>query len=152
MSGMTPYAGTSGWSGSETSRQRAESDDSSGTTAQRQRQILELAVMRGSRGITVAEVRSILGLHHGQASGPLSVLHKEGVLQRLTETRERCKVYVANDFVQGRETEAPGRTRGTQQAIEAERERILDALAEATDGGQLWIGFRLMEQIVNNTI
>lgn len=152
MTGLTPYAGTSGWSGSSTSEDRAVTEDGNGTTRRRQQQVLELAVARGTHGVTVAEARTILDLHHGQASGALSVLHKEGVLLRLTETRHRCKVYVAHDFVAGRETESSGRTRGSQQAIEAERQRILDALAEATDGGRVWIGFRLMEQIVNNTI
>lgn len=52
-----------------------------------------------------------MGWHHGQASGALSVLHKTGYVARLTEVRERCKVYVHPDFVGGRPIEEPGSNR-----------------------------------------
>ena len=84
-----PYAGTSGWSGSDTSRTRAVTADASGQTW--------------------AELGDKLGAHHGTASGVLSVLHKAGRIDRLTERRDRCKVYVLPEFTAGREIEVQGR-------------------------------------------
>jgi hypothetical protein len=90
---LLPYAGTSGWSGSATSQSRAVNADRDGTTSAHQRQALE----------------SLSGWPHGTASGVLSVLHKEGVIARLSTSRSRCKVYVLPDYVDGRETEQHGR-------------------------------------------
>lgn len=105
---IKPYAGTSGWSGSQASEERARDEDSSGVTARRQREVLRLVERQGAHGATVKEVRTTLGLHHGQASGPLSVLHKTGVLARLHEKRGRCHVYVHPDFILGRDVDTPG--------------------------------------------
>lgn len=102
---------SSGWSGSETSHDRAKNDDESGRTAKRQRVVLAYLNIRGTHGATVRETRNALGLHHGQASGVLSNLHKGKRIARLSETRDRCRVYVALDFVGERETETPGRRR-----------------------------------------
>jgi hypothetical protein len=101
-----PYAGTSGWSGTQTSRQRAETEDSIGTTAKRQREVLHYIVDAGVTGRTVRDVRRALSLHHGQASSALTLLHKAGAIARLSEVRDRCKVYVVPELVVGRETEA----------------------------------------------
>lgn len=102
-----PYAGTEGWAGSETSKARAQADVVSGTASKRQRYILILAERAKERGITVAEIRDA-SLHHGRISGALSVLHKVGKLVRLSEVRDKCKVYVLPEYVNGRETEAHG--------------------------------------------
>jgi len=102
-----PYAGTEGYAGSETSRDRAIKEAISGTASKRQRFILILAQRAAERGITVADVRDST-LHHGRVSGALSVLHKVGKLARLTEVRGRCKVYVLPEFVNGRQTEPHG--------------------------------------------
>jgi hypothetical protein len=101
-----PYAGTSGWSGTETSRQRAEHEDTTGITGARQRETLTLVQQGGYNGMTVRELRSVTGWHHGQASSVLTLLHKAGAIARLSATRDRCKVYVHPDSVLGRETEA----------------------------------------------
>lgn len=101
-----PYAGTSGWSGTETSRQRAEEQDRSGITGARQRAILHDIVNAGASGLTVKELRDITGWHHGSVSACLTNLHKAGAIARLSEVRDRCKVYVAPEYVEGRETEA----------------------------------------------
>lgn len=101
-----PYAGTSGWSGTETSRQRAEREDSSGITGQRQRLVLAILRDAVTRGLTVKDVREYTNWHHGQASSALTNLHRAGAIQRLSETRDRCKVYVLPEYAQGRETEA----------------------------------------------
>ncbi len=99
-----PYGTTSGWSRSETSRARAVAQDDSGVTWDRQRSALEFLQRRLDEGATWREFARTFDLHHGQASGTLSVLHKAGKIARLTETRERCQVYVALPFVRGRQT------------------------------------------------
>ena len=47
----TPYAGTSGWSGSDTSRERAETEDHEGTTSARQERVLAGLGTLGERGL-----------------------------------------------------------------------------------------------------
>lgn len=105
-----PYAGTSGWSGSETSQQRALLADASGETEDRQR--LTLAALRsaGTRGLTYQELGSTFGWHHGKSSGVLSVLHKDGQIARLAkERRNRCAVYVAPQHIDNRAVARHGR-------------------------------------------
>lgn len=106
---VLPYAGTSGWSGSDTSRARALEADASGVTGRRQRDTLALLDRVGPWGVTWAELSRLLGCHHGTASGVLSVLHKTGRIARLAERRDRCKVYVRPEYVSDRETEPHGR-------------------------------------------
>jgi hypothetical protein len=102
---LTPYAGTSGWAGSVTSRQRAEQQDSDGTTGKRQGLTLELLDGSGARGMTWKELSADTGWHHGSASGVLSVLHKTGKISRLRESRDRCAIYVSNHHKYGRPTD-----------------------------------------------
>jgi hypothetical protein len=92
---ILPYAGTSGWSGSDTSKERADVSDRSGRTAKNQKQVLAYLSLRGELGATVREVDEALGWHHhGKTSGCLSVLHKGHEINRLAERRGRCKIYV----------------------------------------------------------
>ena len=104
-----PYNGTSGHSGTDTSRERAHNADRSGKTALRQAQALNLLAQRKLLGMTWKELSEITGLHHGTASGVLSVLHKAGRIARLKETRKGCKVYVDVACIQGRVVERQGR-------------------------------------------
>ena len=104
-----PYNETSGHSGTDTSRERALYADRSGRTALRQAQALNLLSQREMAGLTWKEFSEITGLHHGTASGVLSVLHKTGRIARLKETRNGCKVYVDVFCVQGRVIEKQGR-------------------------------------------
>lgn len=123
-----PYAGTSGHSGSDTSRERAERQDSTGTTADRQGQVLALLLLPPRiHGVTVKELREDLGWHHGQASSVLSCLHKDGKIARLTERRDRCLVYVLPEYVNGRETGSPGRTKANAETL---NDRIVAAVDE----------------------
>lgn len=102
---VLPYAGTSGWSGSTASRERAETADSDGTTKGRQAAALTALGLHKERGMTWKELGQYLGVHHGIASGVLSVLHKAGKIDRLAgERRLRCSVYVLPEHVQGRPT------------------------------------------------
>jgi hypothetical protein len=104
---ILPYAGTSGWSGSETSKQRATDADKSGKT--RVRQVLALNHIRhnADRGLTWKDLSEITNWHHGTASGVLSVLHKAGKIERLKQTRDKCAIYVAPEFVLGSVTAKP---------------------------------------------
>ena len=104
-----PYNETSGHSGTDTSRERALHADRSGRTALRQAQALNLLSQREMAGLTWKEFSDITGLHHGTASGVLSVLHKTGRIARLKETRNGCKGYVDVICVQGRVIEKQGR-------------------------------------------
>lgn len=101
---LTPYAGTSGWQGSEASRDRVIEDDANGATSLRQRMSLYRVRTQGARGLTWKELGEIENWHAGQSSGSLSVLHKEGFIYRLKEKRNRCSVYVTEEFINGRET------------------------------------------------
>lgn len=96
---LLPYAGTSGWSGSETSRQRAREQDSSGATLSRQKIVLELLDGCGAAGMTWKELAEQTGWHHGSASGVLSVLHKGDLIERLLTKRNRCAIYVSPHYV-----------------------------------------------------
>lgn len=104
-----PYNGTSGFSGTDTSEERARSADRSGKTALRQAQALNLITDRDWDGLTWKELSEATGLHHGTASGVLSVLHKAGRIARLKQTRNGCKVYVDLRCIFGREIEVQGR-------------------------------------------
>lgn len=119
MSADLPYAGTSGWSGTDTSQERALQQDASGVTAQRQAKTLALVEAEGERGLTVVDLRTLTGWHHGQASGMLSVLHKVGRIERLTERRGRCHVYVHPTHRQGREAQPHGRQDPKEQIVKA---------------------------------
>jgi predicted nucleic acid-binding Zn ribbon protein len=100
-----PYAGTSGFSGSDTSRQRTVTADRNGTTKNRQFQTLRYLQEAGSTGLTWKELAELTDLHHGSASGVLSVLHLAKRIERLSLTRSRSKVYVLPEYVLGRNVE-----------------------------------------------
>lgn len=99
---LTPYAGTSGWSGTTTSQDRAIQEDANGTTKDRQSLTLRIVNATKTYGMTWQELADATGWHHGQASGVLSVLHKEGLIARLTERRGKCAIYVGVNSVQNR--------------------------------------------------
>ena len=99
---ITPYAGNSGWSGSETSRERAIRNDADGTTARNQKTALHWLAENGYHGMTWKDLSDRTGMHHGTSSGVLSVLHKAGIIMRLTDKRNRCAIYVLPENVNGR--------------------------------------------------
>jgi hypothetical protein len=100
---VLPYAGTSGWSGSDSSRERAKTQDADGTTGLRQSQTLFYVRNQTERGLTWKELSEITNWHHGSSSGALSVLHKAGIIVRLTQRRNRCAIYVTSEYINGRE-------------------------------------------------
>lgn len=105
----TPYAGTEGFSGTDTSRDRAESKAAS--ARRRQRAMLGFLAVQGRHGATVVDVKRAARLtgrpapefeHHGTASGTLSILHRAGKVARLVETRDKAHVYVLPEHIDGR--------------------------------------------------
>jgi hypothetical protein len=123
------YAGTSGHSGTDTSRERAEREDNDGVTSQVQRKVLQSLKFRGVYGNTVAELRDTLWMHHhGQVSSALTNLHRAGRIARLSDKRNRCKVYVLPEFVNNRDTEEP-----TRQAVTYTLQQIKDGTGFSPD-------------------
>lgn len=97
-----PFGDTSGWSGTDTSRERAEAQDTDGTYTARQWETISFLARQGTYGATWTELADEYGYHHGQASGVLSGLHKTEHIARLDQRRNRCKVYVLPEYVDGR--------------------------------------------------
>lgn len=127
-----PYDGSSGHSGSETSHDRARERDTTGITGRLQRALLALVSDAGANGLTIAEARQeFTGDHHGSLSGALSNLHKDGRIERLTDRRSRCEVYVLPEYVNGRETVAQGRKRTSR--LTADDTNLLNRVASYRD-------------------
>lgn len=105
-----PYAGRSGSSGSAASHERADAEDESGVTTYRQTRVLALLDRAGPLGMNWVEIGKAENWHHGQATGVLSVLHREGRIARLRfGRRDRSSIYVLPEHVEGRETDRQGR-------------------------------------------
>lgn len=122
----TPYAGTSGWSGSQTSRERAEDEDRGGVTSARQAATLAALGGMHRHGMTWKELAVHEDWHHGQASGALSGLHKTGHIARLAEERrDRCAVYVLPEFVGDRPTVEQGRAAADPDVVKREEFRVV---------------------------
>jgi hypothetical protein len=88
-----PYNNTAGWSGTDTSKARAEENVYSGREENRQLRILRM-LHSNPNGYTWKELSEETGLHHGTVSGILSVLHKTEKIIRINTVRNRCKVYM----------------------------------------------------------
>lgn len=127
-----PYAGKSGHvADSETSTDRAIHEDLTGITAKRQQDVIEYIIRRGSTGATWRDVADELGLHHGQASGVLSVLHKDGrIFVWKKSKRENCQVYVDasfRDFIRPEDREdQPRQTTNTKHRLA--HDALMDAI------------------------
>lgn len=89
---FVPYNGTAGWSGSDTSKSRAMTNLRTGKEYNNQQKALHLLKLSG-KGLTWKELSLQTDMHHGTASGVLSVLHKAGAIIRSTTVRDGCKVY-----------------------------------------------------------
>lgn len=109
-----PNGHGSGHSGSDTSRERQAREDASGLTGKRQKATLEAVTAAGRRGVTAAEMETILGVGHGQASSALSHLHRAGHIRRIKERRFSQEIYVLPEQVDGR-TESPYNPRPAQR-------------------------------------
>lgn len=100
---------------SDTSRARAQREDSNGTTRQRQNELIDLLHEAGTTGATWQELATITGLHHGQVSGTLSKLHQNGDVFQLKTTRNGCHPYIVaayrDDFYDYERNDEPVKTR-----------------------------------------
>lgn len=114
-----PYAGGTGSTGSGASHDRREREDEHGVSAYRQEQIIGALRAAGTTGLTWSELGTLMGWHHGQATGALSVLHKEREIEALDSRRKRSTIYVLREFIAGRPTRDPGTTRGNRILAEA---------------------------------
>jgi hypothetical protein len=99
-SAYVPYNGTAGWSGTDTSQQRALDNIHSGRELNNQQLALSILKSRGTEGATWKEIATETGWHHGTCSGILSVLHQSGAIVRTFTVRNRCKVYVHQNYKQ----------------------------------------------------
>ena len=93
-----PYKGTAGWSGTDTSQARAVDNVKSGREKNYQITTLSYLKLAGIQGMTWKELAEGTGWHHGTTSGVLSVLHQSGAIVRAVKTRNRCKIYVHQDY------------------------------------------------------
>jgi hypothetical protein len=93
-SAYVPYNGTAGWSGTDTSKERALVNLRTGKEYNNQQKALAYIKQAGSQGLTWKELSQLTDMHHGTASGVLSVLHKSGAILRTTRVRNRCKIYM----------------------------------------------------------
>ena len=89
---FVPYNGTAGWSGSDTSKERALYNLRTGKEYNNQQKALAL-LKDNPAGITWKELAEAADIHHGTASGVLSVLHKSGAILRSANVRNRCAIY-----------------------------------------------------------
>lgn len=82
--------------------------------ARRQALVMAFLESSGPAGATAKETVTYLqangetNAHHGNASGALSAMHKDGRISRLASKRDRYYVYVLNEHVNGRETQPHG--------------------------------------------
>ncbi len=105
---VTPYNGTGGWSGTQTSKDRAERMVSTGDLSRTQASVIQQLAYRQMDGCTVHEISIPTAdgqgwMHHGSVSGALSNLHQHGKISRLADKRNNCHIYCLNTFVRGRE-------------------------------------------------
>ena len=98
MAEYLPYNGTAGWSGTDTSRERAMYNLRTGRELNHQQLALKYLKSRGTIGATWKELATETGWHHGTTSGVLSILHQSGAIVRLYTARNRCKVYMHQDY------------------------------------------------------
>jgi hypothetical protein len=104
-SAYVPYNGTAGWSGTDTSEQRALDNIYSGREENNQQLALRLLKNADINGLTWKELATATGWHHGTASGVLSVLHQSGAIVRTYVVRNRCKVYAHQNYKDNIKTE-----------------------------------------------
>lgn len=155
IQGELTYAGTSGHSGTDTSRDRAARQDNDGTTGRIQRMVQRALSIAGERGMTVAELRHyIKDAHHGQVSSALTNLHRAGKIVRLSEKRDRCKVYVLRGYEAGRREEKPTVKGGRRDDRLADVRRWAQNTPEP-DGlrsGDWWLGYYEARQQVRGIL
>ena len=134
---ILPFNSTSGWAGSKASKDRQMFLDETGKTGERQQLVLAELQDAGKHGATWKDIALTLELHHGQASGVLSVLHRAGLIARLEQRRNKCSIYVLPEFVDGREVTDSSKTRASmnENAIRAIRALHSETMESDIVGG-----------------
>jgi hypothetical protein len=140
MSGY--YWGTAGWqdaAAQSPSREKAIREASDGTLSKRLSKVLDFVYRQGTIGATFRDIDEALGTHHGQSSGALTNLHKQGKIARLAVYRKpgqpRCSVYVhaayADMFDDNELYRTPTETKSQRLVREArELERVIVELRD----------------------
>jgi hypothetical protein len=127
---ILPFAGTSGWAGSDASKQRQMMLDETGETGKRQKDVLNELRKAGTFGAIWRDIAFSLSIHHGQASAALSVLHREGLIARLDDKRSKCSIYVLPEFVNGRTTTDSIKTQASINSNAIKAIRALHTIGE----------------------
>ena len=91
--------------------------------------VLDAVKAQGYHGMTWHELGDWLGLHHGQASGALSNLHKKGLVFVMRDvTRQKCQVYVISEYknvvADDKRVDEPAKIKNTRQ---------IDAIIQAAE-------------------
>jgi hypothetical protein len=142
---FTPYNGTGGYVERPSSIARAVQEVDDGTLSRRQQAVLQLLNNAGKNGCIWKAVGQQLNLHHGQASGVLSNLHKAGEVFMLRKKVMRCHPYVAKQFRYLYTDEQVFDTPATTRAGER-RELLEQLLAQCTEAGRTgWGNYHLTE-------
>jgi hypothetical protein len=115
----------SGWSGTQTSK------DAEPSRRGAQEKALQWLEYVGEWGSTWNELADASGLHHGAASGALSVLDKDGKVRLLAIKRGKCHVYVLPQYVNGRALAQ--RRRSSLDALREENARLEQTIEEQGD-------------------
>ena len=136
LGGLFAYADqTTGSVDRPASRDRAQREANDGTAADRALQILNI-LTHEPRGLTWGEVADRLGLHHGQASGALSNLHKTGRVFMLRTKRGKahpyCHAHFRDAYPEAERFDTPaqthaGKTRELERTIIALEEEMHEA-------------------------
>ena len=150
---MLPYAGTAGFVARDTSRELAEAEAESGVAASRGEKVLAFLWDASVRGATWQEVAKALSLHHGQASGALSVLHKSGLVFQSAYKRNRCHPYVhgiyRHHFAEEERYDDPVKT-GRNRKRDAGLHASADAVTEVAE--QLFLRLSVAEERFGLTV
>lgn len=117
-----PYNGTAGYVPTAASKERAVREVQDGTLSTRLQRVLTVLDERSTQGATWREIAYTLNLHHGQASGALSTLHRMGCVFSLRDKRNKCHPYVHAKyraaFAEQRRQDTPSATRaGTKRQL-----------------------------------
>lgn len=115
------------------SRDRATRLAQSGEWTDRKVAILSMVFDACMHGLTWKEIADRTGLHHGQVSAVLSVLHRDGMVFALETTRQRCHPYVhaqwRDEFAAEVRRDTPARTKAGELREQIEqRDRLLDEM------------------------
>lgn len=149
IGGLFAYSdGTTGSVDRPASRERAYREADDGTAADRALSILNL-LTREPLGLTWGEVADRLHLHHGQASGALSNLHKTGRVFMLREKRGKAHPYVHSQYRDAYpETERYDTPAQTQAGKIRDLERQIAAALEADYRRGIHIADRWIDSLV----